>query len=31
VGADVTVEKAQECARIIAINILATLKGTYGM
>lgn len=27
VGADVTVEKAQEAARAIAINLLATLKG----
>ena len=28
VGVDVTVEKAQEAARAIAINLLATLKGT---
>ena len=27
VGADVTLEQAQEAAKIIAINLLATLKG----
>jgi len=30
VGADVTLEQGQEAARIIAINILATLKGALG-
>lgn len=29
VGADVSLEKAQEAARTIAINILATLKGAF--
>jgi len=27
VGADVSLEEAQEAAKVIAINILATLKG----
>jgi hypothetical protein len=31
VGADVSLEKAQEAAKIIAINILATLKGRKSM
>eukprot|EP00624_Nannochloropsis_granulata_P005796 evm.model.NODE_41503_length_12158_cov_22.054943.1 len=30
VGADVTLEQGQQAARIIAINLLATLKGALG-
>ena len=30
VGADITLEQAQEASKIIAINLLATLKGALG-